>query len=259
MSGKALDPEFKEIEDEEKELETDIVGEGLDKHLEASSEVCNNKEADITGEGEKELKENQEGNNFLENDIGEESIEKQLETTSEVSKTLEGDNKSFEKRYQDKVRRSARLTNKALSRFTNTADVPICLETEELVQVADAKKTRNPIEQTTNEKGRKRTREVSEKKERLGKEKKKMEEKSDERKLETDNDRKGKGKMGTDDENLIGCLKIKKQIGQNIWKGSFQNEEGCGLELRGIDMVLLPMLENDHYYLIVFELKHTCI
>ncbi|KAI3762719.1 hypothetical protein L1987_53160 [Smallanthus sonchifolius] len=31
------------------------------------------------------------------------------------------------------------------------------------------------------------------------------------------------------------------------------------MDLRGIDMVLLPMLENDHYYLIVFELKHTCI
>ncbi|KAI3795341.1 hypothetical protein L1987_37993 [Smallanthus sonchifolius] len=98
MSGKALDPEFKEIEDEEKELETDIVDsllkeiddafdlndngigvEGLDKHLEASSEVCNNKEVDITAEGEK-------------------GIEKQLETTSEVSKNLEANNKSFEEK-----------------------------------------------------------------------------------------------------------------------------------------------------------------
>ncbi|KAI3762717.1 hypothetical protein L1987_53158 [Smallanthus sonchifolius] len=232
MSEKALDPEFKETEDEEKELEIDMVGEdsllnkiddafdlndngigeeGLDKHLEASSEVCNNKEADIIAEGEKELKENQEGNNFWEDDIGDEKsalnniedaiqikdndmaekdIEKQLETTSEVSKNLEAYNKSFEEKanesvemdkltelslgqglemkdkgkreetnvlrkgkkevkqsksgasvvgvYQDKVR-SGGLTAKALSRFTNTADEPICLETEELVQVAEAK------------------------------------------------------------------------------------------------------------------------
>ncbi|KAI3821120.1 hypothetical protein L1987_08677 [Smallanthus sonchifolius] len=31
------------------------------------------------------------------------------------------------------------------------------------------------------------------------------------------------------------------------------------LDLRGIDMVFIPMLEHDHYYLIVFELKHTTI
>ncbi|KAI3796744.1 hypothetical protein L1987_39427 [Smallanthus sonchifolius] len=207
----------KEIEDEEKELETGMVGEdsllkeiddafdlndnwigeeGLDKHLKASSEVYNNKEAYITAEGEKELKENQEENNFLkddisdenlesalngtddaiqrkDNDMAEKGIEKQLETTSEVSKNLEAYNKSFEEkvgRYQDNVR-SGRLTAKALSRFTNRAAEPICLETEELVQVVEAKKKRNQIEQKTNEKGRKRTREVSEKKEILGKEK----------------------------------------------------------------------------------------
>ncbi|KAI3717763.1 hypothetical protein L1987_69575 [Smallanthus sonchifolius] len=31
------------------------------------------------------------------------------------------------------------------------------------------------------------------------------------------------------------------------------------MDLRGIDMVFIPMLEHDHYYLIVFELKHTAI
>ncbi|KAI3786742.1 hypothetical protein L1987_40650 [Smallanthus sonchifolius] len=31
------------------------------------------------------------------------------------------------------------------------------------------------------------------------------------------------------------------------------------MDLRGIDMVFMPMLEHDHYYLIVFELKHTSI
>ncbi|KAI3773487.1 hypothetical protein L1987_48017 [Smallanthus sonchifolius] len=31
------------------------------------------------------------------------------------------------------------------------------------------------------------------------------------------------------------------------------------IDLRAIDMVFLPMLENDHYYLIVFELKHPGI
>ncbi|KAI3796749.1 hypothetical protein L1987_39433 [Smallanthus sonchifolius] len=247
-----LDNYIYTIEDEEKELETGMVGEdsllkeiddafdlndnwigeeGLDKHLKASSEVYNNKEAYITAEGEKELKENQEENNFLkddisdenlesalngtddaiqrkDNDMAEKGIEKQLETTSEISKNLEAYNKSFEEkanesvetdkltelslgqglemkdkgkreetnvlrkvgRYQDNVR-SGRLTAKALSRFTNTAAEPICLETEELVQVVEAKKKRNQIEQKTNEKGRKRTREVSEKKEILGKEK----------------------------------------------------------------------------------------
>ncbi|KAI3820066.1 hypothetical protein L1987_13922 [Smallanthus sonchifolius] len=31
------------------------------------------------------------------------------------------------------------------------------------------------------------------------------------------------------------------------------------MDLRGIDMVFIPMLEHDHYYLIVFELKHPTI
>ncbi|KAI3754577.1 hypothetical protein L1987_54364 [Smallanthus sonchifolius] len=31
------------------------------------------------------------------------------------------------------------------------------------------------------------------------------------------------------------------------------------MDLRGIDMVFMPMLEHDHYYLIVFELKHIAI
>ncbi|KAI3754697.1 hypothetical protein L1987_54485 [Smallanthus sonchifolius] len=31
------------------------------------------------------------------------------------------------------------------------------------------------------------------------------------------------------------------------------------MDLRGIDMVFMPMLEHVHYYLIVFELKHIAI
>ncbi|KAI3795308.1 hypothetical protein L1987_37959 [Smallanthus sonchifolius] len=86
ISERALDPEFKEIEDEEKGMETDISSEDF------------------------ELKENDN------------SIQKQ-------------ENDTTKKRYKNKVRRIGRLSIKALGKFTNTADDPICLETDESVKI----------------------------------------------------------------------------------------------------------------------------
>ncbi|KAI3745130.1 hypothetical protein L1987_58232 [Smallanthus sonchifolius] len=219
MSGKVLDMEFKEIQDEEKELETDIGGKDIESEWKEIQDEEKFMEIDKTSVGEKEFKEIQDEDNLMETDIGgenldyalkeiddalqkpdndmaEKGIEKQLKTTSEVSRNIEGDNKRVEEkgevmsmgmensmeektekkqkrhwceRYKYKVRRNGRLTNKAFSRFTNTSDDPICLETDEKIKVGESKKKRNTIEKTTKEKGNKRTRELSEKKERLGK------------------------------------------------------------------------------------------
>ncbi|KAI3773486.1 hypothetical protein L1987_48016 [Smallanthus sonchifolius] len=101
ISGKALDPEFNEIEDEEKGIETDIGSE--DSELKENDDSIQKQENDTAKKGKKELKKSTDG-------------------ASGVGK------------YIYKVRRSGRLSIKALSRFTNTTDDPICLETDESVK-----------------------------------------------------------------------------------------------------------------------------
>ncbi|KAI3755087.1 hypothetical protein L1987_54880 [Smallanthus sonchifolius] len=98
---KVLDPEFKELEDEEKGMETAI------------------------GSEDSEMKENDDSIQKQENDTAEKGQKEVKKSTNEA--TIVG-------KYKNKVGRSGRLSNKALSRFTNTADDPICLETDESVK-----------------------------------------------------------------------------------------------------------------------------
>ncbi|KAI3687066.1 hypothetical protein L1987_80757 [Smallanthus sonchifolius] len=99
ISGKALDPEFKEIEDEEKGMETAI------------------------GSEDSELKENDDSIQKQENDTAKKEVKKSTDEASGVGK------------YKYKLRRSGRLSNKVLSRFTNITADPICLETDESVKI----------------------------------------------------------------------------------------------------------------------------
>ncbi|KAI3725016.1 hypothetical protein L1987_64788 [Smallanthus sonchifolius] len=120
--GKALDPEFKEIEDEEKGMETDIDSKDINFALKEKDDSIQRQDA----EKDSELKEKDNSIQKQENDTakkGKKEVKKSRDEASGVGS------------YKYKVRRNGRLSSKALSSFTNTADDPICLETDELVKL----------------------------------------------------------------------------------------------------------------------------
>ncbi|KAI3825221.1 hypothetical protein L1987_06699 [Smallanthus sonchifolius] len=152
--GLNLDSEFKKVQVDEKVMDCDIGGKDsvlkeidyafkindsdigqkvIEREVVATLEVNNTTEP-MSGENTIMVENDEDSSTGMENSMDEELENKQdRDNCGKGKKAVEVScaEASGLGRYKYKVRRNGRLTNKALSRFTNTENDPICLDTVE--------------------------------------------------------------------------------------------------------------------------------